>query len=117
MPIITELQQKIHEWANRKGWWEDSPKKTRHKDWVFITSKLALVSSEISEAIEELRNGNMNVYYADESPKPEGFGVELADAVIRILDIAESVGMDLETLIQLKMDYNETRGHKHGKLF
>lgn len=117
MPTITELQQKIHEWANRKGWWEDSPKKTRHKDWTFLASKLALVHSEISEALEELREGNIRVYYAENSPKPEGLGVELADAIIRILDFAEAMDIDLEFLVQAKMKYNETREHKHGKLF
>lgn len=49
--------------------------------------------------------------------KPEGFGVELADAVIRIADLAYLTGLDLGALILEKMTYNGTRPHKHGRKF
>lgn len=46
--------------------------------------------------------------------KPEGFGVELADAIIRIADLARRLEIDLDGLVRLKMDYNKTRPHMHG---
>lgn len=49
--------------------------------------------------------------------KPEGFGVELADAVIRIADLAYLTGVDLGALVLEKMTYNATRPHKHGRQF
>lgn len=47
-------------------------------------------------------------------PKPEGFGIELADAVIRIGDLAARMGIDLSAAIVLKHEYNKTRPHRHG---
>ena len=49
--------------------------------------------------------------------KPEGVSIELADAVIRIADLCGQMGIDLETAIILKMDYNKSRPFKHGKQF
>ena len=46
--------------------------------------------------------------------KPEGEAVELADAVIRVMDYFGRQGWDLEAVIALKLAYNATRGHRHG---
>lgn len=46
--------------------------------------------------------------------KPEGFGPEMADIAIRLLDNAEHHGLDLETLIAQKMNHNRTRPFQHG---
>lgn len=46
--------------------------------------------------------------------KPEGFPSEIADAVIRLLHLVAETGIDLEAIIDEKLDYNATRGHKHG---
>jgi len=80
---------------------------------------IALVHSELSEALEEYRNGNMDkgyedsVYYGPDG-KPEGVGIELADAAIRIMDMCENYGIDLEKCIRIKHGYNITRPYKHG---
>lgn len=47
-------------------------------------------------------------------PKPEGIAIELADAVIRILDYCGHVGIDIEKAIEIKHEYNKTRPYKHG---
>ena len=96
---------------------------------------IALIHSELSEALEEMRAGNevrpgtpapMICYsgggYVATEPtkyckKPEGVAIELVDAVIRIADLCGHMGIDLESAIALKMKYNEGRPFKHGKLF
>lgn len=107
-----ELQTQIHFEAKSKGWWSEDV----DTDPV---AKLALVISETIEAIEEYRNGHeMNeTYYKFEEfgrNKPEGIPTELADIVIRVLDLAEFYGIDLDEVIQEKMAYNRTRPFRHG---
>lgn len=90
-----------------------------------IDQKLLLVISEICEAQNELRDGHAlnEIYYSGgedihPSPiKPEGFPVEIADAIIRLLDITHAVGIDIDYIINLKLDYNQTRPPKHGRQF
>lgn len=48
------------------------------------------------------------------SAKPEGFGIELMDAFIRMFDLAGYMGLDLDQLFAIKMAYNTTRPHRHG---
>lgn len=107
---IGDWQVYIHDWAKRKGWWPEGPDRN-------LAAQVANMHTELSEAWEEIRNNHAprEVYYNPDRPeKPEGFGVELADCVIRILDTAEAYGINIENLIQRKMKYNETRSHRHG---
>ena len=76
---------------------------------------IALIHAELSEALEEARAERDAVYVKD--GKPEGYGIELADAVILIASICGSMKIDLEAAIELKMEYNKTRPYKHGKKF
>ena len=46
--------------------------------------------------------------------KPEGMAVEMIDCVIRIFDYLSQKGIDIDKVIQIKMDYNETRPYRHG---
>lgn len=104
---INILATEIHENAKAHGWWDAELQN--------IPEKIALMHSELSEALEEYRNHRAlnEIYYAEGSKKPEGFGIELADAMIRIMDTAEFCGINLRAAIETKMAYNKTRPHRH----
>lgn len=112
---FNELQAQCHELAIDKGFWTDAEGRPKARN---VPEMLALIHSEISEALEEYRTGRpvWLVYYPHEAPKPEGFGVELADAVIRILDLAEGLEIPLLDQIREKLEYNKTRPQMHGKV-
>jgi len=94
--------------AFEKGWWEnvESPEQR-------IPEALALVHSEVSEALEEYRRDTME-YRERADGKPEGFGVELADAIIRIADLAGALDVDLTYCLRRKLAFNKTRPRRHG---
>lgn len=75
---------------------------------------IALVHSELSEAVEEFRSGNPQLYYAKDG-KPEGVAVELVDAMIRIINILYAMDVDVPMIIDHKNRYNRTRGWLHGR--
>ncbi len=107
---LAELQETFHGLAKTKGWHDEQLTKDG------VAAKLMLVVSELSEALEELRSGDagrMNMYFSD-SDKPEGFVVELADAVIRIMDLAGALSLDLSHAVTIKHIYNTTRPYRHG---
>jgi NTP pyrophosphatase (non-canonical NTP hydrolase) len=117
---IRETQKAVHELAKAKGWWDEShigPDELRLST-VAVIEKLCLVHSEVSEAVEEARvtrPRNLGMArYRPEDRKPEGFAVELADAVIRILDLCGALGIDLEEAIRIKHEFNMTRPQRHG---
>lgn len=133
---INELVKKAHDNAVKHGFWEPP---------LPFGTAIALIHSELSEALEEEREGRPLIWYQckeaegfemcapeDETDclmfgkerlcgyrnqKPEGVAVELADAVIRIADLCGHLGIDLDAVIRLKMTYNEGRPYKHGKQF
>lgn len=102
---INALIQEAHENAINKGWYEE-PRT--------FGEVIALMHSELSEALEDYRSGKgfKEIYY--EGAKPCGIPVELADVVIRIFDTCGHLGIDLEEAIRTKMAYNATRPVRHG---
>jgi NTP pyrophosphatase (non-canonical NTP hydrolase) len=74
---------------------------------------IALIHSEASEALEEIREDAWDRTY-DEKLKPLGVASELADIIIRVLAFAGKHNLDLSDMIVRKMLYNETRPYKHG---
>lgn len=101
------LQQAIYAGNVAAGWWTNlaTGKPKPRGDVDLILSKLALVHSEVSEALEGVRKDLMD----DKLPHRKMFEVELADAVIRILDLAEHEQVDVFGAIQEKLAYNAVR--------
>lgn len=68
-----------------------------------IAAKIALMHSELSEALEALRKD-----------KRENFVEEMADTYIRIIDTVYGLGFDLIAAVVKKLEKNKSRGFKHG---
>ena len=102
---ISEMQKLAHSMAVAKGWWDNEPS---------FGDLISLCHSELSEALEEYRTGHSpaGTYYTD--GKPEGIPSELADVVIRVMDMAGYYGINMESIIIEKMAYNKTRPYRHG---
>jgi hypothetical protein len=131
---IEDLIREAHETATSKGWWQMKPERT-------FGDQIALMHSELSEALEEFRrplrrmNGEdfnaepmaliwanlwgapvrFNANDSDISQcKPEGIAIEFADVMIRIFDTCARYEIPLVEAIKIKMAFNKTREHKHG---
>jgi len=102
-PTLNDLAAEVHAVARSKGFW----KADRNK-----YELIALMHAELSEAIEALREGNLEQW--DDKGKPEGCVVELADALLRILDFAAAYDLDIERAVRTKMEYNKSRPYRHG---
>ena len=103
---LNECAKDCHEAAVTGGWWHDSQGKKKERN---IGELLCLIHSEISEAMEGARKGLMDTHLKHKSMME----VELADAIIRIFDLAESKGFNLGETIYEKLEYNKSRAdHK-----
>lgn len=122
---IEELQTKIHQNAVEKGFWEEP---------VNLGEKMMLVVTEIAEMCEAHRKGvrmdsdkSINDtlrWESDDDFKThfqenvkDTFEDEMADAIIRLLDMAKKLNIPIEKHIQAKMRYNSLRPYKHGKAY
>lgn len=97
--MLNELAKECHEIARSKGFYERAGEGES-----FLSEKLLLVVSEITEAQDAIRDG-------DEL----GEALEIADALIRLLDYAEFRGIDIDAVVRRKIDFNKTRPYMHGR--
>lgn len=122
---LNELSQLIHADNVAKGFYEGPAQLTElvnqhgtdeDKDALkklFGAQRIALMHSELSEGLEGHRKDLMD----DHLPHRSSFEVELADALIRILDAAGHYKLDILGAVQEKLAYNRSRPYKHGKKY
>ena len=131
---LNSLAREVHEANRAKGFW-DEPRS--------LCETTMLIVTELADAVEEERAGRASVWYSHngtgwradevvvdddglvhdddryyEPPfKPEGVDIELIDALIRLLDLLGSRGVDVDELLKQKLAYNKTRGFRHNKSY
>lgn len=112
---LSEWAEFIHNWAHDRGFYTNERSngrggcpgdKTCSHASGSTTAAIMLVVTELAEAVEALRKED-DVNFAE----------EIADAVIRLLDLSMAEGLDIAAEVQAKMNKNLQRPHRHGKAF
>lgn len=101
MSGLNKLASEIRDINKANGW-----NVTQPGDWELeykVPAILSLIHSEVSEALEAFRGDDRN-----------NFGEELADILIRVLDCAPGLGVDMDECVRNKLRINRLRGYRHG---
>lgn len=122
---FARVQSLVFTLALENGWWDDFRRRCPDSGIPLgdpeltpkaYLEKLMMTVTELCEASDEVRHGHMAIRYRESDGKPEGYPIEMADAVIRLFDLAEASGFNLFDAILIKHAYNATRPHRHGDL-
>lgn len=97
--VLDQLCAETHESNRKAGWWD------QESNTLVVPTKIALIVSECSEALEGHRKGLKD----DKLPHREMVAVELADVLIRVFDLAGFLGIPLGTILEEKAAYNQSR--------
>lgn len=111
--VFRRLEEEVYRLNRSKGWFEEDRT---------VGDMVALLHAEVSEVLEAYRewgreDATRKGIYAgtEEIVKPEGVGSELADCLIRLLDMAKRWDIDLIAEYDRKMKFNWTRPYRHGR--
>ena len=104
---LNSLSDLCHADAVALGWYDTGKQRTD-------LESIMMMVTELAECVEELRKPAPVIAAFDLGGKPIGVGTELADCLIRILDYCAHKDIDIENLVQVKLDHNILRGYRHG---
>lgn len=108
-----QTQQKVNFKINDEHGFEDLSRAAQGTAYEMdnLGLKIALIHTELSEALESFRHGDPP---SDHIPEFTGSEEEFADAIIRIMNIAEGRGLRVAEAMIAKQAFNAARPYKHG---